>query len=103
MPIPDEKARAWTRPEDYWPTRRPARSGKPAKSRRRPSADRGDPIEGGRLTLTALPYLLMLAGLAVMAAVIMTMAWPGNRTPIAQPQPQAVEVGTAPRGWLQER
>ncbi len=103
MPIPDEKARAWTRPEDYWPSRRPARSGKPAKSRRRPPGDRGDPIEGGRLTLTALPYLLMLAGLAVMAVVIMTMAWPGNRTPIQPaPPPQAVEVGTAPKGWINE-
>jgi hypothetical protein len=43
----------------------------------------------------------MLAGLAVMAVVIMTMAWPGNRTPI-QPAPQAVEVGTAPKGWINE-
>jgi hypothetical protein len=103
MPIPDEKARAWTRPEDYWPTRRPARSGKPAKNRRRPSGDRGDPIEGGRLSLTALPYLVMLAGLAIMAVTIMMMAWPGNRTAFSPPKPQAVEVGTAPKGWLQER
>ena len=104
MPIPDEKARAWTRPEDYWPTRRPARSSKPAKNRLRSSGDRGDPIEGGRLSLTAVPYLLMLAGLAVLAVAIMIMAWPGRRTPVPPPsQPQTVEVGTAPRGWLQER
>ena len=105
MPIPDEKARAWTRPEDYWPTRRPARSGKPAKSRRRRGGDQGDPIEGGRPSLTFIPYVLVLAGLAILAVTIMIMAWPGRRA--APPPPPAhattVDVGTAPKGWLPAR
>jgi hypothetical protein len=105
MSIPDEKARAWTRPEDYWPSRRPARSGKPARNRRRQTGDRGDPIEGGRPSLTALPYAAVLIGLAFLAIAIMVMAWPGNRTPFrpAPAQPTTVEIGTAPKGWIDDR
>jgi hypothetical protein len=106
MPIPDEKARAWTRPEDYWPTRRPARSGRPAKSRRRLPGDQGDPLQGTRLTLTALPYLAVLVGLAVLTVAIMMMAWPGRHSPPPTEPPAAAaaaEVGTAPKGWIQER
>lgn len=105
MPIPDEKARAWTRPEDYWPTRRPARSGKPARSRRRTAGDRGDPLDGGRPWLTALPYALVMFGLAFLAIMIMIMAWPGRRAPMPQPQqqPATVDVGTAPKGWIDGR
>jgi hypothetical protein len=102
MSIPDEKARAWTRPEDYWPTRRPARSSWPQKSRRR-GDKHGDPLEGGRASLTALPYLVVLAGLGVLAVAIMILAWPGNRPPPPAPQPVTVEVGTAPKGWLDQR
>lgn len=103
MPIPDEKARAWTRPEDYWPPRRPARSGKPARSRRRRAGDQGDPLDQPRLLLTAIPYVVLMVCLAVLAIAIMFAAWPGRRAITEPVQPATAEVGTAPKGWIGDR
>lgn len=103
MPIPDEKARAWTRPEDYWPTRRPARVAKTLKNRKHQPGYRGDPLDGGRPSLTTWPYAIMLACLAVLTIAIMIMAFPGRRAPTPPAEPVTVEVGTAPKGWIDER
>lgn len=54
------------------------------------------------MSLTALPYLVVLAGMAILAVMIMVMAWPGNRPAAPPPAPPAVEVGTAQKGWLQK-
>jgi len=109
MPIPDEKARAWTRPEDYWPPRRPARSGRKAATHRRVHSgdDRGDPIDSPRALLGVVPYALLMLGLGVLAIAIIVVAWPGNRTPVQKPAATeittTVEIGTAPKGWLQQK
>ncbi|WP_300973440.1 hypothetical protein [Sphingomonas sp. LHG3406-1] len=101
MPIPDEKARAWTRPEDYWPPRRPARSGRPAVNRLRMQAGGGDPLERSRPLLGTIPYMLLMVSLAVLAIAIFVAAWPGRQmtqAPAAVPGP--TETGTAPKGWM---
>lgn len=101
MPIPDEKARAWTRPEDYWPPRRSARSRRQAQQRSRLVAiDRGDPTDSPRPLLGIVPYFLLMVGLGILAVAIMAVAWPGNRLPIAPQSPATAEIGTAPKGWM---
>lgn len=102
MPIPDEKARVWTRPEDYWPPRRPRRSDRQAAIRRAAVAnDRGDPADDPRPWLGVVPYALLMMGLAILAVGIIVVAWPGNRAPMKAPakaEVTTVEVGTAPKG-----
>lgn len=99
MPIPDEKARAWTRPEDYWPPRRLRRSGKTSIGRFRPPAESE---KDTRPLLDIIPYAALMLGLAVMAIAIIALAWPGRTTRQvpAKPVPVEVEVGTAPKGWI---
>ena len=102
MPIPDEKARAWTRPEDYWPPRRPRRSGKsPVRLYRPPPSDerRGKT----RPLLELVPYAALMFGLAILAIAIITLAWPGRMASQRQQNPVAAEVGTAPKGWIDQR
>lgn len=100
MPIPDEKARVWTRPEDYWPPRRLRRSGRTSISRFRPPAE---PEREARPLLDIIPYAALMLGLAVMAAAIIAMAWPGRTPPptaATRTEPVEVEIGTAPKGWI---
>jgi hypothetical protein len=104
MPIPDEKARAWTRPQDYWPPRRPRRSAGDAVQRYRPPPSdqrRGET----RPLLELVPYAALMIGLAVLAIAIMVLAWPGRSVTANQRQekPVTVEVGTAPKGWIDQR
>lgn len=100
MPIPDEKARAWTRPEDYWPPRRSRRSGKTPVNRFRP-ANGGESAGETRPLLDIIPYAALMLGLAVIAIAIIAMAWPGRNIGKAPPEPApASEVGTAPKGWI---
>lgn len=100
MPIPDEKARAWTRAEDYWPPRRLRRSARPAIQRF------GGPVEEPRETrpfLDIVPYVVLMLGLGVLAVAIIVLAIP-TRTATKTPpsEPVMVEVGTAPKGWIDE-
>ena len=100
MPIPNEKSRAWTRPEDYWPPRRLRRSGRTSIGSFRPAAE---PEREARPLLDIIPYIALMLGLAVMAAAIIVLAWPGGSTPpaaAARPEPVEVEIGTAPKGWI---
>ena len=101
MPIPDEQARVWTRFEDYWPSRRSARSRRSAATRRRNAArGRGDPTDKPRLSLGIIPFMLLILGMGVLAVAIMVVAWPGRRGQYpARPTP-AAEVGTAAPGWI---
>lgn len=101
MPIPDEKARAWTRPEDYWPPRRLRRSGRSASRRFVPMPEEEKEPES-RPLLDLLPYAALMLGLAVLAAAIIAMAWPGRPTPQTAARPEPVEVGLAPKGWINE-
>lgn len=99
MPIPDEKARAWTRPEDYWPPRRPARVSRAAANRRHRFQASG-PLESPRASLSAIPFTLLMVGLSVLLIAVLVTAWPGRRLPPPENQAPVAEVGTAPRGWM---
>lgn len=94
MPIPDEKARAWTRPEDYWPPRRLRRSGRAAINRFRPAASEEDEPRPGPL-LSLLPYAALMIALAVLAIAIIALAWPGSSV---SPDKPASEAAAAPKG-----
>jgi hypothetical protein len=98
MPIPDEKSRAWTRPEDYWPPRRLRRSGRSAV--RPQPVDAGDPSEQSRPLLDIIPYAALMLGLAVLAIAIIALAWPGRNAPPPAEAQAPAEVGTAPKGWI---
>jgi hypothetical protein len=102
MPIPDEKARAWTRPEDYWPPRRPRRSGKDPVQRYRPRPSDEQRRET-RPLLELVPYAALMFGLAVLAIAIIALAWPGRTASQWQQKPAAAEVGTVPKGWIDQR
>jgi len=102
MQIPDEKARAWTRPEDYWPPRRLRRSGRSAPRRFVPTEQEEQEPET-RPLLDLVPYAALLLALAVLAVAIIAMAWPGRTVPQqAAPAREPVEVGLAPKGWIDE-
>ena len=103
MPIPDEKSRAWTRPEDYWPPRRlRRRSSKAAINTFASSRERAGPPDEGRPLLGIVPYALLLISLAVLAAAIIVLAWPGRTVPQAPAAPVQSEVGRAEKGWINE-
>lgn len=90
--------RRWTRADDYisaMARRRTARRKREPRGRTQP--------ESPRLLLSTIPFLALIAALAILAVGIMIMAWPGN-----QPQPKSTqqqvarEQGVAPKGWFQE-
>jgi hypothetical protein len=90
--------RSWTRAEDYLDLARLWRRSA-ARTRKRMSP-RTEP-ERPRFTLGALPFLLLMGVLAVMAISIILAAVPGRRHyEAAEPQR---EQGTAPPGWLNDR
>ena len=86
----------WTRIDDYVaPLLRLARS----RSQRR-IKPRTEP-EAPRLLLSTLPFLALIAALAVLAVAIMIAAWPGSQ-PRPQIRPAQHEQGYAPKGWFQK-
>ena len=94
--LTSQPLRVWTRAEDYFASlarRRTARN-----RRERPHIHR----EAPRISLTILPFLMLLAALAIFAAAIVIDAWPGRSHPQAQPKAQPREYGTAPPGWLDQ-
>ena len=102
MTIPDEKARVWTRPEDYWPPRRSRRSGRSSYRSFQPAAANDDEATEPRPLLDIVPYVALMLGLAVLAVAIIALAWPGRTVPQPAPtrEPVEVEIGTAPKGWI---
>ena len=93
---PPPPARGWTRVEDYVEAlarRRTARRSRAAKPRTQPEAP--------RFALSTLPFLVLIAALAVITVGIVLAAWPGERS---QPKPRstAQQLGTAEKGWFQE-
>jgi hypothetical protein len=51
--------------------------------------------------LSTLPFLALLAAMAVLTVAIMVIAWPGSQ-PVIQPRAALHEQGVAARGWFQE-
>src|SRR4051812_37966975 len=89
--------RKWTRADAYFagPARR--RRGRRARGPK----PRTEP-EMPRFALSTLPFIALLAALAVLSVAIMVAAWPGSRP---QPRPRQLaerEQGVAPKGWLEE-
>lgn len=95
--FPPVKDRSWTRIEDYFESmarRRTARRSRGVRPRTEPEV----PL----FSLSTLPFLILIAGLAVLAIAIAVSAWPGSQQ---RPQGQAAsrhEQGVAPKGWFQE-
>ncbi len=54
------------------------------------------------MLLSTLPFLALIAGLAVLSVAIAIAAWPVHPPVAAQVKPAPRELGTAPRGWFQE-
>jgi len=87
---------SWTRVEDYlgaMARRRTERRKREPKPRTQPEAP--------RLLLSTLPFLALIAALAVLAVAIMVMAFPGGQ-PQQRPRPVQHEQGVAAKGWFQE-
>jgi anti-sigma factor RsiW len=88
--------RRWTRADDYLSAmarRRTARRKREPHGRTQP--------ETPRLLLSTIPFLALIAALAILAVGIMIIAWPGSQPQPAQRQ-IAREQGVAAKGWFQE-
>ena len=94
--VTESPAGRWTRVEDYvgaMARKRTFRRGQKPGERTLP--------ESPRLLLSTLPFIAVIAMLAVLAAGIMVAAFP-----LTQPQVKPTQVereqGVAPKGWFQE-
>lgn len=87
----------WTRPEDYLG----AMARKRSSRRERRSRNRTEP-ESPRLLLSTVPFLALIGMLAILAAAIMVIAFPGTQPEVKPPAPTPKEQGVAQKGWLQE-
>jgi anti-sigma factor RsiW len=94
--VTESPAGRWTRAEDYLGAMARRRT-----YRRKSPRQRTEP-ESPRLLLSTIPFVALLALLAVLAVSIMIAAFPGTQpqqhAPVAAPR----EQGVAPRGWFQE-
>ena len=86
----------WTRVEDYLGSLARRRT----ERRRREPKVRTQP-EAPRLLLSTLPFLVLIAAMAVLAVGIMIIAFPGAQ-PQPQPRPAVQQQGVASKGWFQE-
>ncbi|MEO8454119.1 MAG: hypothetical protein ABI454_03080 [Sphingomicrobium sp.] len=87
---------SWTRPEDYLS----AMARRRTERRKREPKPRTQP-ESPRLLLSTLPFLALIAALAILAVAIMIAAFPGNQ-PQARSNAPEHRQGYAPKGWFQE-
>jgi len=95
--VTESPAGKWTRAEDYVEAlarRRTSRHGRRSPARSQPEAP--------SLLLSTLPYVTLLALLAVLALGIIVAAYPGTQPQVKALPAPAKEQGVAPRGWLQE-
>jgi hypothetical protein len=95
--VTESPAGRWTRSEDYLGAL--ARKRKFRQHRR--AGDRTQP-EAPRLFLSTIPFLALIALLAILAAGIMVAAFPGSQPELKSPQPPHKELGVAPKGWFQK-
>ncbi|HEX6741789.1 MAG TPA: hypothetical protein VF079_08365 [Sphingomicrobium sp.] len=95
--FPPVKDRSWTRIEDYFEAmarRRTARRSRALRPRTEPEAP--------RFSLSTLPFLILIGGLAVLAVGIAVAAWPGSGPPPRAAAAAEHEQGFAPKGWYQD-
>lgn len=88
---------AWTRPDAYIGALARKRSFRRAREDR----TRTQP-ESPRLLLSTLPFLALMALLAVMVIAIAVMAFPGSQPKVGAGHASPKERGVAQRGWFQE-
>jgi hypothetical protein len=89
--------RRWTRADDYLAAmarRRTARRSREPGPRTQPEAP--------RLLLSTIPFIALIAALAILGVAIMVIAWPGSQPRPAQQRIVKQEQGVAPKGWFQE-
>ena len=92
----ESPAGKWTRPDDYVEAlvrRQGFRRAHRPRQRTEP--------ESPRFALSTLPFVVLMAALAVLTVAIMLLAWPRSQ-PQQKPQQLAKEQGYAPKGWLEE-
>ncbi|HEU4704433.1 MAG TPA: hypothetical protein VFS45_01810 [Sphingomicrobium sp.] len=93
------RERDWTRVQDYLDLARLwGRAGEHHRRRLRPRTEASAPR---LLSLGMLPFVLLLAAMAVLAFLVILAAVPGKRYPERAPPPP--EAGTAPPGWIDGR
>ena len=86
----------WTRLEDYLDLGRLWR--RAGRRHRRRMNPRTEPSAPGLLSLGMLPFVLLLAALAVLSMLVIVTSVPGQGSSERAPPPP--ELGTAPPGWL---
>jgi hypothetical protein len=96
---PRPASRNWTRADDYLGALARKRT---YRHRREPHVGERTQPEAPRFLLSTLPFLVLFAGLAVMAIAIAVAAWPGLQRAQVKQQTESRELGTAPRGWFQD-
>ena len=93
---PAETPGEWTKLEDYLDLGRLwRRAGRRHRRRMRPRTELSAPR---LLSLGMLPFVLLMAAMALLTILFVIAAVPGRRYP--QPPPPPPEAGTAPAGWL---
>jgi hypothetical protein len=95
--LTESPADRWTRPEDYLG----AMARKRGFRRSRRAKERTEP-ESPRLFLSTVPFVALMALLAVLTIGIVIVAFPGTQPPAPTQQVVQKEIGFAPRGWFQE-
>ena len=95
-PLPPPAERGWTRLEDYLDLPRLWR--RSSRRNRRLVAPRTEQPAAGLLSIGMLPFLLLMAGMALLSALIIVTAIPGKNE--SKRAPQEAPLGTAPAGWL---
>jgi hypothetical protein len=88
--------RRWTRADDYLG----AMARRRTERRKRERQSRTQP-ESPRLLLSTIPFLALIAALAILAVAIMVIAWPGSQ-PRPAPRQAQREQGVAAKGWFQD-
>lgn len=91
----DTASRHWTRIDDYVAGMRWRSSAHRRRNRRPP----GHHAEPEQLLLGMVPFLIVIAGLAVIACAIFVTALPGGLSE-SRAKPAQRELGTAPPGWI---
>jgi hypothetical protein len=94
--LASSKSLSWTRSEDYVS----AMARRRTERRKREPKPRTQP-ESPRLLLSTLPFLALIAALAVLAIAIMVTAFPGSQPQLRSIAPEHRQ-GYAPKGWFQE-
>ena len=88
--------RGWTRLEDYLDL---ARLWRRSSNRHRRRLKPRTELSAPRLvSLGMLPFVLLMAAMALLSALIIVAAVPGKHAPERPPEPPP--PGTAPKGWL---